>query len=106
MQVIVLHGYIFVPIICTTNPNVTIMAEQENLLNTKVTNWLMRQGVAIVLLLIFTAGGFMHYKTVTARMEQDIKDAQIAIQVLNNKLIDCERSKLDMLKDLKIANLK
>ena len=86
------------------------MPEAEKLVSVnynKIVNWLMRQGIAIVLLLIFTIGGFMHYKTVTEKLEQDIKDNQTSIQILNDKLLECEKSKLDMIKDFRIgANTK
>lgn len=58
----------------------------------KAWTWLRAQGVAIVVL---TAFNFLGYQKVN-NLENDVK-------ILNQKLIDCEKSKVDYLR-LKLSN--
>lgn len=61
--------------------------------------WLQRQGIAIVILVGVNIGMFAYFTQEIDILQKRLIGTETSVQILNDKLIECERSKyLDYLK--------
>lgn len=61
--------------------------------------WLQQQGIAIVVLIGINVGMFAYFTQEIDILQKRLIGTEVSVQILNDKLIECERSKyLDYLK--------